>query len=550
MELLFGGDTCIKCGHAVQEPQLPQALPYGVCLRGKYLVGRAKKYGGQGFVYIGYDKALKNKIAIREYFPKALCQRAANGIEAMTNQPCYELYTAGLQQFLAYSRTVAHVQELTAVAHTYDIFEANGTAYTVADWDEQVTLRYFIEKSGGHLDWNSARQLFMPVLSALSVLHEQNIGHYGISPDSLSIMENGKMKLGDFCIEAVRREGGGLGADLVSGCAALEQYSQAEALTEATDVYGFAASLFYALTGLLPEKAVRRRADARLLIPTNILKEMPPHVVTSLANALQVYPQKRTQTFERLRAELSASPTITAVIEETQSIPKLTEDELRKMKASANIKEPKGSHFLPVWVWVLFSILAVAVAAVMIALLYSTNENTPGTDEGESLVIVSESEATKSEALTDSNAIPSAKTLTPDLVGKNYSVVKASLAQQQADYEVIARYAFHDAVQEGNIISQTPKAGDEINKGGTIVLEVSRGPYERTLPNVTGMAYEKAEKQLKEQGFELSVQYEYDADVMPGYVIGYSNLTSGDTLQYGASVTVLVSAEDQEVPTP
>ncbi len=101
------------------------------------------------------------------------------------------------------------------------------------------------------------------------------------------------------------------------------------------------------MTGTLPEKAIKRKEDARLLIPTGILKELPPHVVTSLANGLQVYPQKRTQTFERLRAELSASPTITAVIEETQSIPKLTEDELRKIKASEHIKEPKEKQFLP-----------------------------------------------------------------------------------------------------------------------------------------------------------------------------------------------------------
>ena len=109
---------------------------------------------------------------------------------------------------------------------------------------------------------------------------------------------------------------------MVSGCAALEQYSQTETFHEATDIYGFTASLFYALTGTLPEKAIKRKEDARLLIPTGILKELPPHVVTSLANGLQVYPQKRTQTFERLRAELSASPTITAVIEETQSVAK------------------------------------------------------------------------------------------------------------------------------------------------------------------------------------------------------------------------------------
>ena len=81
-----------------------------------------------------------------------------------------------------------------------------------------------------------------------------------------------KMKLGDFCIEAVRREGGRLPADLVSGCAALEQYGQTETFHEATDVYGFTASLFYALTGTLPEKRLKEKKMRDCWIPTGILK--------------------------------------------------------------------------------------------------------------------------------------------------------------------------------------------------------------------------------------------------------------------------------------
>lgn len=63
MEPLFEDHTCLKCGHLVDEPQLPLALPYETLLQGRYLVGRAKKHGSQGFTYIGYDKVLKNKIA-------------------------------------------------------------------------------------------------------------------------------------------------------------------------------------------------------------------------------------------------------------------------------------------------------------------------------------------------------------------------------------------------------------------------------------------------------------------------------------------------------
>lgn len=547
MEPLFEDHTCLKCGHLVQESQLPLALPYETLLQGRYIVGRAKKYGSQGFTYIGYDKVLKNKIAIREYFPKTLCHRDINGLESLTNQACYDLYCDYMKKFLSYSRTIAYMRDLTAVDHIYDIFEENGTAYTISDWDEQVSLRYFIEKSGGHLDWNSARKLFMPVLSALSVLHENGIGHYGISLDSLSIMENGKMKLGDFCIEAVRREGGRLPADLVGGCAALEQYGQTETFDEATDVYGFTASLFYALTGTLPEKAIKRKEDARLLIPTGILKELPPHVVTSLANGLQVYSQKRTQTFERLRAELSASPIITAVIEETQSIPKLTEDELRKIKASEHIKQPKEKQLLPIWVWILISTVLVLVAGLIILFFLNFNGGATINQTSEELLLPSSVEA-ESDVSQDrvfssqTSEISEARMVACDLVGKNYSVVKASSAQDILDYEVISsRYVFSDQIPEGYIISQTPKAGETMIKGGTIVVEVSQGPYKRILPNVEGRTYEQAEKQLRSQGFEVSCIYQSNS-LKAGYVIGYQDQQAGAELQYGAHIVLLVSS--------
>ncbi len=546
MEPLFADHTCIKCGHAVGEPQMSFALPYETLLQGRYVIGSAKKYGSQGFTYIGYDKVLKNKIAVREYFPKTLCQRDSNGLDAMTNQR--DLFCDYKERFLHYSRTVAHMRDLTAVDHIYDIFEENGTAYTVSDWDEQVSLRFFVEKSGGYLDWNSARKLFMPVLTALSTLHENGIGHFGISPDSLSIMENGKMKLGDFCIEAVRREGGRLPADLVNGCAAPEQCSQTEPLQEATDVYGFTASLFYTLTGALPEKAVKRKEDARLLIPTGILKELPPHVVTSLADGLQVYPQKRTQTFARLREELSASPTIAAVIEETQSIPKLTEDELRRQKASAHIQEPRERHLLPAWVWVLISVLIVLLAALVIVIFFNLNLGPSSGTASENVSLTASGGYAESSAVQErffssqASEISEIRITAPSLVGQNYTVVKASAEQQVLDYEVISsRYVFSELVPEGYIISQTPKAGDTMKKGGTVVVEVSQGPYQRVLPNIAGTAYTQAEKQLREQGFDVSGVDASGLTKTSGYVVGYRDHNAGDTLQYGARVVLVVS---------
>ena len=213
------------------------------------------------------------------------------------------------------------MRDYPAITQLYDIFEENNTAYTVAEWAESITLKYFVERSGGTIGWNAARQLFMPVLSALSTIHSRGMNHLGISPESLRIMQDGRMKLTEFCIPAVRMTGRELPPDLYGGCAALEQYEPGAPVGEYTDVYGFAASLFFALTGVMPQAALKRKEDPRLLIPSSLLKSIPPHVVSALANALQVSPQKRTPTFERLRAELSASPTVTIETASLHHIP-------------------------------------------------------------------------------------------------------------------------------------------------------------------------------------------------------------------------------------
>ena len=98
---------------------------------------------------------------------------------------------------------------------------------------------------------------------------------------------------------------------------------------------------------------------------------------------------------------------------------------------------------------------------------------------------------------SQTSEISEVRMVAPNLMGENYSVV-SKLSTTSIDYEVISsRYVFSDQIPEGYIISQTPKAGETMIKGGTIAVEISQGPYKRVLPNVAGMSYEQAEKQLK-----------------------------------------------------
>ena len=235
------------------------------------------------------------------------------------------------------------------------------------------------------------------------------------------------------------------------------------------------------------------------------------------------------------------------MIEETQSIPKLTEDELRKIKASEHIKEPKEKKALPVWGWILISSVVVLVIALVVLFFFNFYGGVPFKQTRDEFIITSSVEADSASSQesvfsSPTSEISEVRMAAPNLVGKNYSVVKASSAQQVLDYEVISsRYVFSDQIPEGNIISQTPKAGETMIKGGTIVVEISQGPYKRILPNVAGMSYEQAEKQLRAQGFDVS--YIYQSDVLEsGYVIGYQDQSAGNELQYGAHIVLIVSS--------
>ena len=381
----------------------------------------------------------------------------------------------------------------------------------------------------------------MPVLSALSTMHSAGVSHLGISPETLRIVKDGKMKLGGFCIPAVRTADTDLPSDIVPGCAAIEQYVMGFQPEECTDVYGFAASLFFALTGTLPQDALKRRTDSRLLIPTSLIRSIPPHVITALANALQVSPDKRTPTFERLRAELSAAPTVTMTMETPTEA--LRDQEPQYPVDQFPQKDRRRG--VPPFVWVLVSCVACLIVFTVIGVLWLSSDGggslTGGAAESSSaLSSAASSQPASSTAAVSSmaeNQIP-----VPNLVGQEYDVL-ASQAEQ-LDYQLATtQRQFSDTVPEGCIISQTPEAGDgqTMTRGTMIVVVVSQGPSVRELPDITNLPLAQASTAVSDAGFVPSKVEEYSDTVPAGCAIGYQNVKAGDQMSYGSPVVIVIS---------
>ena len=525
-----GEKICPLCGFDSSTEQPAPFLPLGVKLQdNNYLVGRKIDNNAEGARYIGFSEKMNSPVIIHEFMPAGICGRAKGKTNVVVRSGYEDEYKKLNEKFLGYYRNIARMKELSAIAPIFDIFTENGVSYTVEEYFDSIPFTEYIERRGGNIDWNTARQLFMPIITALSSLHEAAIGHYGVSPENIYVLPSGKLRLGGFAIEDFRKTSSEseFEPDLMDGCAAIEQYTEDEDVDEATDVYGFTATLFYALTGRLPENSCDRKADGRLPIPTAVFKKLPSHVVTALAGGLQVPAKKRIATFEEMRAQLTAAPTVKAIQAEANR-------NERQNEAADGYAPKKGG--VPGYAWAVLSILS-CMLILLVAGIFWIREHP--LDLG---MFASQTEEESVQASEDTPVDPNAISV-PNLVGKNYNDI---IAKQSADSEYTIIKAneeiFSDKYSEGQIVTQSPEAADKAERGCVIVVTVSKGFANRELPNIAGQTVDSAVGTLNENGFIASPgSYSSSDTVEAGKVIGYENYNAGDLAPYGSKISINIS---------
>lgn len=511
------GSTCSVCGWDNDKEQPQGCLPYHTVLNARYHVGRAKSVNGEGVTYVAFDSVRKRVVEIREYFPSLLASRNADGSVAPFAGSEIE-YERQLQEFLQLSKNVSRLRELSVIPSVLDIFEDNFTIYTVYEYEPAPTLRHFIESAGGSISWNEANRMFAPIMTALGLINSLGISHLGVSPDTLRVRKNGSLLLTGFCITSARQVGGSIKPELFSGCAAIEQYNAKGNCGETSDVYGFAATLLFALTGQVPQEAGTRLKDQRLMISKEVLHSLPPFAVTAIANALQVKQDVRTATFERFKTELSAAPTIVNEVSETDAIRRLPPIDM-------DLPQNKG---LPPAVWLIGSCFITLIALVIVASMWLGDRGMSFGDLG---------------ALFHVESSVEEENLVPDMVNQSYDEWLAALTAGEYDFKLkVSARIFSDTMEEGHIISQSPLPQEKLHSGDTIVVTVSKGSQMRILPPIKGMTYGELQNALISNSFVAERVEEPSDEVDEGYVIRYQDHEEGETLEYGSTITLVVSS--------
>lgn len=531
-----GAAVCPLCGDIASATNPPHVLPLGTVLSERYMVGRLLKDSGDSAVYVGYDTVLKAPITVREFFPQTLCERAED-LSLRAIRGCEQTYTEYMNKFLAHARVVARMRDLPASIPTYDIFQQNATAYTVSEQCEGITLAAYLEERGGHVTWEEARPLFIPLLNSLVSWHQAGVLHLGLSPEILIVGTDGKLHVNDFSISEARSADSELTAELTSGYAAPEQYVFGTTPTASADVYGIAAVIFRTLVGSPPpDGETRPKTNADLTVPSEVASEFPPHVASALFSALQPSLEKRLTSLTVLRDRLAEAPAVAALLEDEETnedvIPPEDEFEL----------EPTGT---PIGVYIAVGI----IACVLIALLgFALGRITAPPAAEETPTVATTTVPTGTIVVTDKTEYLEPNTMgsVPNVVGQDYDLLRGKYVENRAIK--LSGFQYSDTVPKGTVISQTPSSEEEADVTAAVYVVVSAGPEAIALPDVSGWERAHAVAYMEALGFKVQIDEVLVTSVEFGKVES-SSPAKNTVLARGNTVRLRVSVKETTAPT-
>lgn len=520
-----GADTCPFCGYHDDHLQTAPFMPPKAWLEDRYFVGKLIDNDGEGATYMGWDNTLQAPIYIREFLPTEMIDRKIDALPITVKPEYATSFETHLKEFLELSRALARMRDLPAVIPVYDIFEANGTGYRISEYAESITFEEFLKRNGNVLTFEQTRSLLMPPLGTLSALHNAGIIHGGISPQTLIITRDGKVKFSGFAITALRDTRSDLRSRLFSGYSAIEQYGFEGRKGPQTDIYAFAAVIYRALVGGDPPEATKRASNDSLTIPASVAGSIPRHALVALANSLQVMPGDRISSADELRNEFSSAAPASAIAED------LADDEPEEIEE----KSSKGKS-------VTYTLIAMIITVIVLGVaLYFLNAKLHifGSQEE----VVSDVSAISTEeplSYVDSGMTIKVKDITgtkyTDAVLKYGSIYNLSVSEK--------KYSTNYAA--GEIMEQSVAAGTDVpaDKKADITVVVSLGPSTVTIPDLSGKSYEEAALQLVSLGFSpanISKVEKYSDSVKYGKVIEVEPASGTKDYDVNMQVKIYVS---------
>jgi serine/threonine-protein kinase len=546
---------------------------------GRYRIVRKLGMGGMANVYLAEDEVLGRRVAI-----KILNDRHAGDDQFV-------------ERFRREAKNAASLSHPNIVS-IYDRGEAEGTYYIAMEYLDGRSLKELIVARGPapiHLAVDYARQ----ILAALRFAHRHGIVHRDIKPHNVLVDGEGRLKVTDF---GIARAGASqmTEAGSIIGTAQYLSPEQAKgaSVDQTSDLYSVGVVLYELLTGVVPfsgdtpvEIAMKHLSTVPEP-PSAKRADVPRDLDMVVMRALAKDPSERYQSAEEMDADLrriNRGVAISPVTEEAATAI-ISRPPAEVTAITSHAPRPPAPYAPPaayydydepprraIWPWIV-ALLFVTAALVGGYFLYSQLQdqlsgsktvavgNYAGLREIAAVKLITDA-GLRANPVRQPNADPAypetyvfsqtprpgdriqknnfvtiyvstgpPKTAVPSVVGEQ---VARALSDLQ-DAKLKGRQVTVDSEKpQGQVISQSPKAGASVAEGTSIRLNVSKGPTPVAVPNVVGSTYDTASSILQAKGFAVR-RTDVKSDQPKDTVIGMTP-TAGTLQPPGAVINLTVS---------
>lgn len=519
---------------------------------------------------------------------KAKCHVLNRFVAIKVLKPEFSDDTSFVSKFRVEAQSAAGLSHPNIV-NVFDVGEENGFYYIVMELVEGITLKEYIQQNG-RLPYQTALDFIMQIAAGIEMAHEHHTIHRDIKPQNIIVSRSGTLKVTDFGIAKAATSNTIASSAMGSVHYISPEQARGGYSDERSDIYSLGITLYEMLTGRVPFEGENNVTVALMHIQSEIIppREYYPDIPVGLEKivlkATQKKPERRYLTTNAMLADLrkvatdpNADVGVTGgVMSNNAPTIQITDEELEVIKASS-MEQPEGISMFPVN----RNNPELEEANEALNSLYNDYDDEDDEDEEDSIFDREEEEEYKNgeidpkiEKIITIGAIAATviiaiiiiiaissvtgvfkrdkKTEEPsteapvlrmiDVVGLTEEEAIAALREAEIPYEI--KRDESDTVEAGKVISQSILEGEILREEDRVLIVISKGVEEITVPDVLEKTAEDARTALEAAGFVVEEDEEYDEEVEEGKVI--SQDPAGNTsAAKGSTVTIVVSKGEE-----
>ncbi len=482
-------------------------------LANRYRLTEQIGMGGMAIVYRAVDLRTGHNVAVKVLRPEynedsefiSRFQREAEAASKMTHHNIVNLLDVGMD---------------------------GENRYLIMEYVQGKTLKTVIQERG-KLSPALAGQIAIRILSALEHAHRNGIVHRDIKPQNILVHADGHIKVADFGIARIANSSTLTKGDNVMGSVHYFSPEQAkgEGANATSDLYSTGVVLYEMLTGKVPYDgdnpvAVAMQHLHATPVPIqNLAPDVPPALVRVCMKAMAKNPAMRYQTARDMAADIRAAlenrperPVYPEKeLEVQQPKPQMVKDDTAKPQLSdTGRNKTRNTKRNRTWTLIMTSVLGLILVAVLFFGIRAIFDRVVTT------------------------------ATVPSVTGLDVNDAKALLEREGLKYKEL--YVDSDDVKVNLVMYQNPEADTVVRKDDTVLISVSSGPAQLSMPDVVGMKIEDAKALLQSYGFTQMTLYPVlNGDYAIGSVVSQTP-AANDKAEKETPVSISYSGGKTTVP--